>query len=59
MDLSDAMDRVAPEKTAELGPMELYRHNAEGPDDMPSHVKSILLGSSLNIPIKDGRLALG
>ncbi|CCG80863.1 Putative uncharacterized protein [Taphrina deformans PYCC 5710] len=59
LDLSDAMDRIAPDQTKELGPTELYRHNAEGPDDMPSHIKSSLLGASLTVPIKDGKLALG
>lgn len=34
-------------------------HTVEGPDDMPAHVKSSLLGSSISIPIKDGHLALG
>jgi secondary thiamine-phosphate synthase enzyme len=37
----------------------IFRHTAEGPDDMPAHVKSSLLGCSLSIPITDGRLALG
>lgn len=36
-----------------------YRHVIEGPDDMPAHVKSSLLGSSLSIPIRAGTLALG
>ncbi len=36
-----------------------YLHNDEGPDDMPAHLKSALLGSSVTIPIKNGRLALG
>ncbi|MCU0721418.1 MAG: secondary thiamine-phosphate synthase enzyme YjbQ, partial [Pirellula sp.] len=36
-----------------------YVHTEEGPDDMPAHVKSSLLGCSLNIPITDGRLNLG
>lgn len=36
-----------------------YRHTYEGPDDMPAHIKAILFGSSLTIPITDGRLALG
>ena len=34
-------------------------HTLEGPDDMPAHVKSSLLGCSLTIPVEDGRLALG
>ena len=36
-----------------------YVHNDEGPDDMPAHIKSALLGSSVSIPISNGRLALG
>lgn len=37
----------------------LFRHTAEGPDDMPSHVRSILTQTSLGIPIRDGKLDLG
>lgn len=36
-----------------------YVHTIEGPDDMPAHLKSSILGASLNIPITDGRLNLG
>jgi len=36
-----------------------YRHDYEGPDDMPAHLKASLLGSSVIIPIHNGRLALG
>ena len=36
-----------------------YRHQDEGPDDLPAHIKSSLLGNSLNIPIADGRPRLG
>ena len=36
-----------------------YRHSLEGPDDMPAHIKSSVFGPSLNIPVSDGRLALG
>src|SRR5690606_16557262 len=36
-----------------------YEHLTEGPDDMPAHIKSVLIGSSLSIPVTDGRLALG
>lgn len=36
-----------------------YRHHDEGSDDLPAHLKSSLLGSSLNIPIADGRPRLG
>ncbi|WP_339804161.1 secondary thiamine-phosphate synthase enzyme YjbQ [uncultured Marinobacter sp.] len=36
-----------------------YQHTQEGPDDMPAHIKSILIGPSLIIPVSDGHLALG
>jgi secondary thiamine-phosphate synthase enzyme len=36
-----------------------WTHTLEGPEDMPAHVKASLLGSSLSIPVADGRLALG
>lgn len=36
-----------------------YRHQDEGPDDMPAHLKASILGSSLNIPVTDGRPRLG
>ena len=36
-----------------------YLHDDEGPDDMPAHLKAALLGSSLMIPVTNGRLALG
>ena len=36
-----------------------WRHTLEGPDDMPAHIKASLLGPSLTLPIRDGRLALG
>lgn len=36
-----------------------YLHDYEGPDDMPAHIKSSLLGSSITIPIQNGSLALG
>ncbi len=51
-DLMMAIDRLAPESLP-------YRHRDEGPDDMPSHVKSSLLGASVSIPIQNGKLALG
>lgn len=53
-DMSDALDRIAPE----AGPKgeALYRHDAEGSDDMPAHIKSALVGASVTIPIKDGKL---
>ena len=36
-----------------------YRHNSEGSDDMPAHLKASLLGSSVTVPITDGKLNLG
>jgi secondary thiamine-phosphate synthase enzyme len=36
-----------------------YTHDAEGPDDMPSHLKAALTATSLSIPVLDGKLALG
>lgn len=36
-----------------------YKHTLEGPDDMPAHIKSVLTGTELTLPIRDGRLALG
>jgi secondary thiamine-phosphate synthase enzyme len=37
----------------------LYTHDAEGPDDMPAHIKAALTATSISIPIMDGKLALG
>jgi secondary thiamine-phosphate synthase enzyme len=36
-----------------------WTHTLEGPDDMPAHIKASLLGPSLTVPVRDGRLALG
>jgi secondary thiamine-phosphate synthase enzyme len=52
-DLADFMTRLVPEDTR------LYRHTAEGPDDMTSHIRTALTQTQLAIPIHDGRLALG
>ena len=52
IDLVTALDRVAP---ADAG----WVNDTEGPDDMPAHVKSMLNGVSLHIPVADGRMALG
>lgn len=56
-DLTTALDRLAPE--AAPGHEKIWVHDAEGPDDMPAHVKAMLNGVSLHIPVKDGKLALG
>jgi secondary thiamine-phosphate synthase enzyme len=52
-DLAVWLARLVPEGDA------LYSHTAEGPDDMPSHIKSALTQTSVSIPIQDGRLTLG
>ena len=52
-DLADFFTRLVPEDTR------LYRHTAEGPDDMTSHIRSALTQTQLSIPIQAGRLALG
>ncbi len=36
-----------------------YRHTLEGPDDMPAHIKSVIVGSSVTIPVKNRKLSLG
>ncbi|MFW5859109.1 MAG: secondary thiamine-phosphate synthase enzyme YjbQ [Planctomycetota bacterium] len=36
-----------------------YEHTLEGPDDMPAHIKAVIIGPSLSIPMSDGHLALG
>lgn len=51
-DLVDALDRLAPRDAG-------WRHDLEGPDDMPAHVKTMLTGVSLSVPVIDGRPALG
>ncbi|KAK1245205.1 hypothetical protein MKX08_004834 [Trichoderma sp. CBMAI-0020] len=56
-DMSDALDRIAPDFGAKGEA--LYRHDAEGPDDMPAHIKSALIGASVTIPIQNGKLATG
>lgn len=37
----------------------VYRHDAEGPDDMSAHIRAALTQTSLHVPVRDGRLALG
>ena len=36
-----------------------YEHSAEGPDDMPAHIKTMVTGNSLTLPVADGRMMLG
>jgi secondary thiamine-phosphate synthase enzyme len=52
-DLDAFLRRIVPEDVA------LYRHNDEGPDDMPAHIKSALTQTQLTIPVADGHLQLG
>jgi secondary thiamine-phosphate synthase enzyme len=52
-DFESWFDRAVPEDAP------YWRHTLEGPDDMPAHVKASLLGPSLTLPVRDGRLALG
>jgi secondary thiamine-phosphate synthase enzyme len=51
-DLLTFFRRIVPEGAG-------YRHDDEGPDDMPAHISSALTQTSLSIPVVDGRLALG
>ena len=51
-DMEASFNAIAPEDFD-------YRHTIEGPDDMPAHVKASLLGSSVSIPVRGGRLLLG
>jgi secondary thiamine-phosphate synthase enzyme len=52
-DFETILNRIAPENLRE------YTHTLEGSDDMPAHIKSSLMGQSLTIPIRGGRMALG
>ncbi len=52
-DFETWFDRAVPED------LDAWTHTLEGPDDMPAHVKASLLGPSLSMPVRDGRLALG
>jgi secondary thiamine-phosphate synthase enzyme len=51
-DLTSALDRLAPEDAP-------WIHDLEGPDDMPAHVKAMLNGVSVHVPVTEGKLALG
>jgi secondary thiamine-phosphate synthase enzyme len=51
-DLMTALGRLAPEDAG-------WRHDTEGPDDMPAHVRTMLTAVSLQIPVLNGKLALG
>lgn len=53
IDFETLMNRIVPERQGGL------EHTLEGPDDMPAHIKSSLIGSSISIPITNHRLNLG
>jgi len=52
VDLTTALNRLAPENGG-------WRHDTEGPDDMPAHIKTMLTATSLHVPLLRGALALG
>jgi secondary thiamine-phosphate synthase enzyme len=52
VDLTTALNRLAPENAG-------WRHDTEGPDDMPAHIKTMLTATSLHIPVLQAALALG
>ncbi len=52
-DLETFFEKLVPEE------LHLYRHTAEGPDDMPAHIKGALTQTQLNIPVSSGRMMLG
>ncbi|WFU20375.1 secondary thiamine-phosphate synthase enzyme YjbQ [Bradyrhizobium sp. CB3481] len=52
VDLTTALNRLAPENAG-------WRHDTEGPDDMPAHIKTMLTATSLQVPLLHGALALG
>src|SRR3954471_2225817 len=52
VDLTTALSRLAPENAG-------WRHDTEGPDDMPAHIKTMLPATSLHVPVLQGALALG
>jgi secondary thiamine-phosphate synthase enzyme len=51
-DLLDALEGLAPRDAG-------YRHDTEGPDDMPAHITSMLTSASLSVPVGAGRMLLG
>ena len=53
LDLADFFERLAPENDPS------YRHDTEGSDDMPAHIRTVLTGTSLSIPVIGRRMALG
>lgn len=52
-DLNNSLDRMVPENPS------LYQHTEEGPDDMPAHIKAVLCGNAISIPVQNGKAMLG
>lgn len=52
VDLMTVLDRLAPQDFR-------WTHDTEGPDDMPAHVRTMLTATSLHVPVRSGRMALG
>ena len=52
-DMETYFNRLAPENAS------YFEHVEEGPDDMPAHLRSVILGSELTVPVRDGQLQLG
>lgn len=52
VDMESSLNAIVPEDFP-------YVHTCEGPDDMPAHVKASMMGSSVTVPVRDGRLCLG
>jgi secondary thiamine-phosphate synthase enzyme len=52
-DLENFLRRIVPRDSTH------YRHNAEGPDDMPGHIRAALTATSLSVPVRNGEAALG
>lgn len=53
LDFESIFNHLVPEN------LPFLKHTVEGPDDMPAHIKAAMIGSSVSIPITDGRLNLG
>ena len=53
VDMESHFNQMVPENAS------YYMHTMEGPDDMPAHLKSVLIGNTLSLPISNGRLNFG
>ncbi len=52
-DMESHFNKLAPENAP------YYMHNTEGPDDMPAHLKSVIIGNNVTVPVTNGRFNLG